>query len=505
MNAREYLERIPLWADKKNSLDSIRDFLSQMGNPEEKMRIIHVAGTNGKGSVCQYMTSVLCQAGFRVGTFVSPHLEDVTERFLLCGNPVEQEEFERAFGQMRQLAEAMAGRGYAPPTYFEFLFYMFMAMMKEYKPDFVVLETGLGGRLDTTNAVRRPVLTVLTSVSMDHMQYLGNTIEEIAAEKAGILKGNVPVVYDASCPESRKVIEERAGMLGCLQVPVSQEDYTFISRDKAGIQIKTETENWGELWLPIPSQAEYQMMNAAVAVRALDVLAGELQREEARAMPEGSGRPDTMEAPEGSQWPDAVEAPEDSRCLENRKVPERGWPDNVETWKSHVQLDFGSLLRNWKMDGGDSIIRGISSSYWPGRMEQVLEGVYLDGAHNAGGVEALNKTMRRMQRETGRQVSVMFGAVSDKDHRRMIEELCDGVEISQVTIAHMDTKRSAACTELEQEFKQVINCPIKVFPTVGQAWEYFLETRGDELAFCAGSLYLVGEVKALLGRDSHTG
>ena len=88
MNAREYLERIPLWADKKNSLDSIRDFLSQMGNPEEKMRIIHVAGTNGKGSVCQYMTSVLCQAGFRVGTFVSPHLEDVTERFLLCGNPL---------------------------------------------------------------------------------------------------------------------------------------------------------------------------------------------------------------------------------------------------------------------------------------------------------------------------------------------------------------------------------------------------------------------------------
>lgn len=460
MNVREYLEQIPLWADKKNSLDSIRDFLHEMGNPEEKMRIIHVAGTNGKGSVCQYMTSVLCQAGFRVGTFVSPHLEDVTERVLLCGKPVKQERFEKAFEQVRQLAEIMAGRGYAPPTYFEFLFYMFMAVMKEYKPDFVVLETGLGGRLDTTNVVRMPVLTVITSVSMDHMQYLGNTIEEIAAEKAGILKEHVPVVYDASCPESRKVIEERAGMLGSLQVPVSQEDYTFISRDVLGIRVKVETEDWGDLLVKIPSQAEYQMMNTAVAVRALDVLAEELWREK------------TGERPE---------------------VKDSGQPD------------FDGLLKKWRLDKGDCVVRGIGVSYWPGRMEQVLEGVYLDGAHNPGGVKALNRTIRRMQKETKKQVSVMFGAVSDKDHHQMIQTLCDGVDISQVVIAHMDTKRSATCAELEREFRQILKCPIQVFPTVGQALEYFLKTRKDSLAFCAGSLYLVGEVKKLLGSEKGGG
>lgn len=458
MNVKEYLEQIPLWADKKNGLNSIRDFLEEMGNPDESMRIIHVAGTNGKGSVCQYLTSVLCQAGFRVGTFVSPHLEDIRERFLICGKPVEEDWFERAFWQVKQLAEDMTGRGYAPPAYFEFLFYMFMVMMKEYRPDFVILETGLGGRLDTTNVVKSPILTVLTSISMDHMRYLGNTIEEIAAQKAGILKEHVPVVYDDSCPESRKVIGKRAEKLGCRQVPVGQGDYTFVRRDEEGILIEIETVSWGDLLVKIPSQAEYQMMNTAVAVGALDVLAEELCGEKAG---------ERTEVKEGSR-----------------------------------QQNFDSLLKTWRLDKGDGVVRGIGVSYWPGRMEQVLEGVYLDGAHNAGGVEALNRTIRRMQRETKKQVSVMFGAVSDKDHHQMIRTLCDGVDISQVIIAHMDTKRSAECGELEWEFRQVLKCPIRAFPAVGQAWEYFLKTRGDSLAFCAGSLYLVGEVKGLLESKS---
>lgn len=482
MNAREYLERIPLWADKKNGLDSIRDFLKEMGNPDESMRIIHVAGTNGKGSVCQYLTSVLRGAGFRVGTFVSPHLEDIRERFLICGEPAGEDRFERAFAQVRQLAENMTGRGYAPPSYFEFLFYMFMDMMREYEPDFVVLETGLGGRLDTTNAVRNPVLTVLTSISMDHMQYLGDTIEKIAAEKAGILREHVTAVYDGSCPESRKIIEKKAESLGCRQVLVNQDDYTFAGRDEEKTVIEVGTGNWGKLRVEIPSQAEYQMMNTALAVRALDVLAEEMCggeesscRQTHRGMAEESCRPERREISKGREIPKGGGMPENNR-----------------------QQEFCSLMKIWKTDGGERILQGIRGSCWPGRMEQVLRGVYLDGAHNAGGVEALNRTIRRMQKETGKQVSIMFGAVSDKDHHQMIGKLCDGLDISQVTIAHMDTRRSARPEELEEEFKQVVSCPVKVFPAVGQAWEYFLKTRGDSLAFCAGSLYLVGEVKGLL-------
>ena len=198
----EYLERIPMWAAKKNSLEDVRAYLEEMGSPDRGMKIIHVAGTNGKGSVCSYLTSMLTETGYKVGTFISPHLEEIRERFLMNGDLVREDTYERAFYRVKELSEKMVEKGYQPPTYFEFLFYMCMAVNEQCKPDFVILETGLGGRLAVTNVVEHPVLTVITSISMDHMQYLGNTIEEIAGEKAGILKPGVPVVYDASCEEA---------------------------------------------------------------------------------------------------------------------------------------------------------------------------------------------------------------------------------------------------------------------------------------------------------------
>ena len=141
-NVEDYLEKIPMWASRKNSLESVREFLREMGDPDRSLKIIHVAGTNGKGSVCSYLTSILGQAGFRVTTFVSPHLEHTRERFLVCGEPVSEQIYEAAFGQARQLSETMTARGYAPPTYFEFLFYMFLAVCSQCQPDFVILETG---------------------------------------------------------------------------------------------------------------------------------------------------------------------------------------------------------------------------------------------------------------------------------------------------------------------------------------------------------------------------
>lgn len=453
----EYLDQIPMWASKKNSLKDIRAYLEELGNPDESMKIIHVAGTNGKGSVCSYLTAVLTEAGYKVGTFISPHLEHVRERFLMNGELVREDTYERAFYRVKKLSETMTARGYLPPTYFEFLFYMSMVINEQCKPDFVVLETGLGGRLDVTNVIRKPQITVLTSISMDHMQYLGNTIEEIAGEKAGILKAEVPVIYDSSCQESNAVVERWAKELGCPMYPVANKDYTFMRRDVKGTLIAVRTTDGGQLVLTVPSQAEYQMMNVTVAVRAI--------------------------------------------CVLRRKG---------ELWISP-----------------EDIIRGIKRSYWPGRMEQVAENVYLDGAHNAGGVEALNRTIRRMQQETGKKVILMFGAVSDKDHHQMIQKLCEGVTISQVIIAHMDSKRCAETQQLAEEFRALFQeagrcdgvtdaetesaggakpsgeITVRVFPTVREAWNHFLREKGDDLAFCAGSLYLVGEVKTLLKEEDY--
>ncbi len=430
--AEQYLNNIPMWASKKNSLKAVRDFLSELGNPDEAAKIIHVAGTNGKGSVCSYLTSILTKAGYKVKTFISPHLVTTKERFMTDGEPVDDETFCQAFRRVKDLSDTMTARGYGPPTYFEFLFYMFMEMCSREKPDYIVLETGLGGILDTTNAVSRPVLAVITSISMDHMQYLGDTIEKISLQKAGIIKPGAPLVYDGANPESSRIFQARAKELGCRACPVSRKNYTLRKRGETYTDLTVRT-GTGSLDIRIPSIADYQMANSALAVTAAVML---LETNAA-----GAVRPE------------------------------------------HIK-------------------KGIEESFWPGRMEEVLPRVYLDGAHNQGGMEALARTIERMQQETKRPVSLMFGVASDKEYPKMIEELCSRLDISHVTIVHMHTERSAGEGELAREFQERLKCSVESFATVDEGWNHFLDTKGEGLAFCAGSLYLVGEVKEILARKS---
>ena len=222
--ARDYLLAIPLWTKKKNTLDEVRHFLKELGNPDEQLRIIHVAGTNGKGSVCADLTAMLMEAGYHVGTFVSPHLTDVTERFLVDGVPVEEAGFSESFARVKAVTDRLTSEGYAHPTFFEFVFLMAMDLYGRRKPDFVVLETGLGGRLDTTNVIRHPLACVITSISLDHTQYLGDTVELIAAEKAGIIKPGVPVVYDNNDRAAGAVIAEAADRLGSAAYGLTADD-----------------------------------------------------------------------------------------------------------------------------------------------------------------------------------------------------------------------------------------------------------------------------------------
>ena len=187
-NAREYLLGIPMWTKKKNTLSQVREFLTELGNPDSRLKIIHVAGTNGKGSVCADLTAILVRAGFRVGTFISPHLEDIRERFLLDGEMVSEEEFQGIFDQVLPVVRQKAKEGCCHPAFFEFLFLMAMVLFVKEQVDYVVLETGLGGRLDATNSAEHPCLTVITSISLDHTEILGDTIRQIAAEKARTLE-----------------------------------------------------------------------------------------------------------------------------------------------------------------------------------------------------------------------------------------------------------------------------------------------------------------------------
>ena len=240
---------LPMWGEKKTSVPEVRAFLDALGAPDRAFRVIHVAGTNGKGSVCAYLTEALRRAGYRVGTFVSPHLVDIRERILIDGKMVSSEAFRAAAETVKCQGEAELRAGRNFPAYFEYLYYMAMLLFREAGCEVVVLETGLGGRLDATNSCA-PCLTVLTSISLDHMQYLGDTVEKIAAEKAGIIKKGVPVVYLDAVPSVADIIAAKAREMHAPAYPVAPD--------------RTDTRF---AFLP----ATYQRENAALAAKAFQV------------------------------------------------------------------------------------------------------------------------------------------------------------------------------------------------------------------------------------------
>lgn len=218
--AQDYLLSIPVWTRKKNTLAQVRDFLEAMGNPDRSLSVIHVAGTNGKGSVCAGLTGIFLDSGYRVGTFVSPHLIQIRERFLINGEPVPEEAFERSFQTVYSVWDKLKEKGYCHPTFFEYLFLMAMDLFAASDLDLVILETGLGGRLDTTNVIEKPLAAVITSIGLDHTQYLGTTVAQIAQEKAGIIKPGVPVVFDSHDKEASAVILRHARKAGVMPYPV---------------------------------------------------------------------------------------------------------------------------------------------------------------------------------------------------------------------------------------------------------------------------------------------
>ena len=226
--AEQYINHIQKFA-KKNTLSHTRMYLQALGIEEETFagRIIHVAGTNGKGSVCNYLTNLLLAEGFHVGTFISPHLVHMRERIRLDNRMIPEAEFVTAYEAVRQVIAAHAGQeAWYHPTFFEFLFLMAMYVYKEKMPDYLVLETGLGGRLDATN-VLVPVLTIITEIGLDHMKYLGNTIEAIAGEKAGIIKTGVPVVYHTGSLEADAVVKNQAEALAAEAINVANVEYNI--------------------------------------------------------------------------------------------------------------------------------------------------------------------------------------------------------------------------------------------------------------------------------------
>lgn len=418
-----YIDETPKFT-KKNSLEHTRAFLKRLGDPQENMKILHVAGTNGKGSVCSFLASMLKAAGKRTGLFTSPHLVKINERFVVDEEEIGDEEFLEAFHTVMDCVREMREEGYPHPTYFELLFLIGMKIFEKAGVEYLVLETGLGGRLDATNSIAHPLVTVITSISLDHTEYLGDTIAAIAGEKAGIIKEGVPVVYDASCPESAEVIRKKAEELHAPAYGIMSKMYKISKTTKKHIDFCIDCGYYDCIELTISSVAEYQVKNAAEAVTAIRVME------------------------QGGEFSDEV------------------------------------------------IRSGIEKMRWQGRMEQVLPGVIIDGAHNEAGVEEFVKTARRLEADD--PVTLLFAAVGDKDYRHMIETICRELRLERVIVTEVGGYRSVDVRKPEALFREFGQKQVTACPDVEEAFDEAMKEKGDGILFCVGSLYLVGSIKSIL-------
>ena len=423
-----YIEDIPKFT-KKHTLEHTREFMRRLGNPCHGRKVLHVAGTNGKGSVCAYMQAILLSEGKSVGFFTSPHLVKLNERIQINGEEIEDDAFCRIFEKVHQTAEAMEKEGMEHPSYFEFLYGMGMLAFEAHDVEFIVLETGLGGRLDATNSFEHPFLTVITSIGLDHTEILGDTVEKIAAEKAGIIKKGVPVFFDGSDDRSSRVIEEYAEKEGapCYKIEKDAFKIQEITGKHIAFSIVDEYDN-NTVW-QVESTGIYQMMNAALAIRAM-------------------------------------------RYTFGKDEDFAGWQEAV----AHVR--------------------------WQGRMEEVLPGVIFDGAHNLAAIRKFTESIR-LQKEMAdqeRPLVILFSAVADKDYSHMIKLLCEETDAKSYVITKVENKRGAQAETLAALFRQYTDKPVYQEDTLADAFSRAMDEKGSEgQLYCLGSLYLIGELKELIG------
>lgn len=439
--AVEHINSVSRYGNRPGA-ECTKALLARLGNPERELKIIHIAGTNGKGSVCMYIAGMLRSLGLNTGVFTSPHLIRENERIRFNDELISDEDFTDCFEKVHRAELELLNDGFGQISYFDFFVGIAMLYYAMKKPDVVILETGLGGRLDSTNAVESPVMTVITSISLDHVAILGDTVEKIAAEKAGIIKHGAPVVYVAG-QEYSHVIEEKAEAMGIKAAGVEKSQCEIHEIGSKHIDFSLDSIYYKDNVFRLATPAVYQVMNAALAMTAVQMLV-------------------------------------ESRCFD--------------------RIAYDSMDRQNYID---RIRRGLVSVTWEGRMEQVCEGFYIDGAHNPDGIAALLDTAAAMKKNTRGHYVLMFSAVNDKDYSSMIKEICDSNIFDEYVITQIEGARCLDVSKIADTFRRYTDGHVNEEPDVGQAVKKSVECfGGNATVICAGSLYLAGEVrKVMLDND----
>jgi len=448
-------------------LERMRELLRLLGNPHERLPIVHVAGTKGKGSVSAMTAAMLSAAGYRTGLFTSPHLERVEERICIDGRPCPPDDWTELIERVRPAVEAL-DRANKGPTYFEILTAMALCYFFRQRADLAVLEVGLGGRLDATN-VCTPRVTVIASISFDHTKQLGETLAAIAEEKAGIIKPGVPVVSGATAEEPRRVIRAIARQRGCRLVE-SGVDFDYAYHPPRHLE-----------QAPAPGRMDFYI---------------DCQDRRGRsAFDKDSTNSRGLTAPGN-----------DATVLKDVAVSLIG---RHQAANAAMALATIEELRRAGWNIPEAAVRcGLAEAVWPARVEVVSRrpAVVIDSAHNAASIAALLETLDEsfsIQRR-----GLIFAATLEKDLRGMLEQLAgrfDRIVFTQ----YRENPRGvppASLLALAEELQGRCAADAAPSPTElsiaadpREAWAAMRAwAKPDDLIAVAGSIFLAAEFRRIL-------
>lgn len=452
-------------------LTTVAELLKRLDNPQEKLNIIHVAGTNGKGSTSSFITGILNKAGYRVGRYISPAVFSYRERIQISNGDRQQTSSQMPDGEEQQVplqtpcrdgvqaslqtpgnenehkkvtaqyitkqgvcdtialikpvCEAMVADGFSHPTSFEIETAMVMLYLLWMKVDFAVIEVGMGGRLDATNVIKHPVCSVITSISMDHMQYLGNTLEKIASEKAGIIKKESPVITCQQKPEVTRVIRDTAEYLAA---PISISDYEYVSdvnykMDKTEFSIKKDGSS---VQYSIRLLGEYQIENAVLAVKTAQVL-----------------------------------------------------------------NSLGYAIEE------EDIRKGLSQTRWSGRFEIISTEPYfiIDGAHNEDAASILRSSVIRYFKD--KRKIFLIGVFADKEYEKILKLTADLADV--IITLTPDNPRALPSDQLAKEALKYCGKVYDAKNTENAVKLAYREAAKEDIIIAFGSLSYLGDLVDTLG------